>query len=234
MLNTLVAARSAGALTNLCSSAADLDKLEALFQERLGSKPLAPQNYNDPVNVATRAVPQFPALYLELASELSAAGRTNAAAECHRKAATLFEQLQTQYAGNPDLLAQLYLSSIQSAVQLGDLDKATAYRQKLLALKPLNARLLNGMAWTLATSANPGLRDGSIAIIYAEQAVAATSRTNAAVLDTLAAANAEAGQFDKAVATEKESIARLTAKKAIDDYTTRLKLYQTNTPYREP
>jgi serine/threonine protein kinase/tetratricopeptide (TPR) repeat protein len=241
VFRTLAAAHSARALTNLCSSADDLDKLEALFQERLGFKPLAPDNFGDPVNVATRTVPQFPALYLELASELSAAGRTNEAAECRRKAATQFEQLQTQfeqlqtqYAGNPDLLAQLYLSRIQSSVAQGQMDEAKAYREKLLALKPHNASLLNDMAWTLATSANPGLRDGSIAVFFAEQAVAATGRTNGVILDTLAAAYAEAGQFDKAVAAENESIARLTAKKAIDGFTTRLNLYQTNTPYREP
>jgi hypothetical protein len=57
-------------------------------------------------------------------------------------------------------------------------------------------------------------------------------------LDTLAAAHAEAGDFVKAVSVEKEAIGLLTEKKAekkvIDDYTTRLRLYETNAPYRKP
>ena len=151
LLNTLTAARSARALTNLFSSADQLDKLEALFQERLGSKPLAPQNRDDPANVAMRAVPQFPALYFELASELSAAGNTNAAAECRRRAVALPEELRTQYATNTDLLAQLYLNLIQSLVTQGQLDEVKPYREKVLALKPHNASSLNDLAWTLAT-----------------------------------------------------------------------------------
>jgi serine/threonine protein kinase/tetratricopeptide (TPR) repeat protein len=141
--NTLNAACSARSLTNLFSSADQLGKLELLFHERLGSKPLLPDDFNDPANVASRDVPQFPALYLELANELSVAGRTNAAAECRGKAAALLEQLQTQNAGNPDLLAQVYLNYIQSAVGQDELDEAGKYREKLVVLKPHNAGLLN-------------------------------------------------------------------------------------------
>ena len=233
VLGTLTDARSARALTNLFSSADQLDKLEALFQERLGSKPLAPQNYSDPVNVATRAVLQFPALYFELASELSAAGRTNAAAECRRKAANLFEQLQTQYPGNPDLLAPLYLNFIQSAVKQGDLGRAKTYREKLLALKPHDASSLNDMAWTLATSANPGLRDGSIAVFFAEQAVEATGRKDGEILDTLAAAYAESGQFTNAVLTEQEGMSRLTNSAEKFVFAQHRSLYQSSIPYRD-
>jgi serine/threonine protein kinase/tetratricopeptide (TPR) repeat protein len=233
IFGTLAAASSARALTNLFSSADELDKLESLFQERLGSKPLAPNSNGDPANVAMRDVPQFPDLYLELARELTAAGSTNEATKCRRKAATLIEQLQTRYADNPDLLARLNLSCIQSAVQQGDLDKAKAYCQKLLALKPLNASSLNEIAWNFATSAEPGLRDGSNAVAFAEQAVAMTSRTDANILDTLAGAYAQAGQFDKAVATEREAMS-LSPKGKTDQYFAQcLSLYQSSIPYRD-
>jgi hypothetical protein len=50
-------------------------------------------------------------------------------------------------------------------------------------------------------------------------------------LDTLAAAYAEAGQFERAVTTQREAI-RLIGKN--DDYEKRLKLFEAHQPYRKP
>ena len=61
----------------------------------------------------------------------------------------------------------------------------------------------------------------------------AHSRANASYLDTLAAAFAEAGDFAKAVTVQKEAIALLRSEKEIQDYASRLKLYESNTPYHE-
>jgi len=100
-----------------------------------------------------------------------------------------------------------------------------------------DAMACNSLAWQFATCPDPQARDGASAIAAAEKAVADTKKTNAKYpiyADTLAAAYAEAGNFEKAVAVEKEAIALLTDTKAIADYTTRLRLYETNTPYREP
>jgi serine/threonine protein kinase len=123
LFDPLIAARSARAMTNLFSSADQLEKLESLFQERLGTKPLLPDDGSDPVNVAKRAVPQFPALYLELASELTAAGSTNQAAECRRKANALIEQLQTQSRTNAGVLDTLHGSLTEEVKTLLDAGK---------------------------------------------------------------------------------------------------------------
>ena len=77
------------------------------------------------------------------------------------------------------------------------------------------------------------VRDGKAAITLAEKAVSLTSRANADFVDTLAAAFAEAGQFTNAVSAENKAIGLLTNQKVIDDYSARLKLYESNTPYRE-
>jgi tetratricopeptide (TPR) repeat protein len=69
------------------------------------------------------------------------------------------------------------------------------------------AELLNQCAWFLAYCVDPNARDGASAVAFAEKAVAATSRTNANFLDTLSAAYAETGQFDKAIIIEREAIA---------------------------
>jgi TPR repeat protein len=89
------------------------------------------------------------------------------------------------------------------------------------------------LAWLLATCVIPEVRDGSGATSFAEKAVAATNRKDPEMLDTLAAACAEAGQFAKAAGAEKEAIALVSDEKTKKEYLSRLKLYESNTPYRE-
>ena len=96
-----------------------------------------------------------------------------------------------------------------------------------------SAQSLNNLAWLLATCDDPKVRDGAGAVKFAEQAVAKTERKNPINLETLAAAYAEAGQFDKAVNAENEAIALLQNEEQKNDYTTRLKLYESNSPYHE-
>ena len=102
------------------------------------------------------------------------------------------------------------------------------------SLKTGSPNALNSAAWDLATSPEPEMRDGSNAVVFAEKAVALTSRTNANILDTLAAAYAGLGQFDKAVAAQQEAIGLLKGERAkADGYLERLSLYESSKPYRE-
>jgi serine/threonine protein kinase/tetratricopeptide (TPR) repeat protein len=94
-----------------------------------------------------------------------------------------------------------------------------------------NPGSLNWFAWTFATSDNPELRDGRTAILLAGKAVAATSRTNHEILDTLAAAYAEAGQFTNAAETEKEALS-LVGDEFRDDYKSHLRLYESGSAFR--
>jgi uncharacterized protein len=92
----------------------------------------------------------------------------------------------------------------------------------------------NNLAWILATSQDPAVRDGAAAVFYAEKAVAARQRQDAMTLDTLAAAYAELGDFEKAVKTQEEVVALPpTGKEPESDYRSRLKLYRDHVPYRE-
>ena len=88
------------------------------------------------------------------------------------------------------------------------------------------------MAWTLATNPDPKLRDGRRAVDFAEKAIAATNRKDPKVLDTLAAAYAELGQFMDAVRCEQEAIALPGDDQLKNRFTSRLKLYESNSPYR--
>ncbi|MBI3849306.1 MAG: tetratricopeptide repeat protein [Verrucomicrobia bacterium] len=92
---------------------------------------------------------------------------------------------------------------------------------------------MNELAWILATSRDSAIRNGSNALSYAEQAVEGTKRKDPEFLDTLAAAYAEAGEFAKAADVQREAIGLCQDEKTKNDLTTRLKLYESNTPFRE-
>jgi tetratricopeptide (TPR) repeat protein len=66
---------------------------------------------------------------------------------------------------------------------------------------PESAWNLNAYAWVLATSPVASLRDGALAVRVAERLISSveTDEMDSAYLDTLAAAHAEAGSFDRAI-----------------------------------
>jgi tetratricopeptide (TPR) repeat protein len=82
----------------------------------------------------------------------------------------------------------------------GRVQDAMAEYTSALRISPENLAALSNLAWLLATSADPSLRDGSEAVRLAERAESASSRseTHPTVLRILAAAHAEAGQFAEA------------------------------------
>jgi eukaryotic-like serine/threonine-protein kinase len=92
-----------------------------------------------------------------------------------------------------------------------------------------DAESLNDIAWLLATCEVSEVRDGPAAVSFAEKAVAATNRKRPGILDTLAAAYAEAHQFANAVRAQKEAIALQDG----IDFRLRLSLYEDDTPYRD-
>jgi len=91
----------------------------------------------------------------------------------------------------------------------------------------------NDYAWLLSTSYSDELRDGQLALSYAERAVAQIE--TAAYLDTLAAAYAELGQFAEAITTQEQAMALVSELQseeamALADH---LQAYQRGQPWRE-
>ncbi len=82
----------------------------------------------------------------------------------------------------------------------GEIKEAIAAWQQSLSFDPENADAANNIAWVRATAADPDLRDGREALELAQRALR-DGGENAVVLRTLAAAQAENGQFAKAIAT---------------------------------
>ena len=95
-----------------------------------------------------------------------------------------------------------------------------------------SAQAFNDYAWQLATSKFDGLRNGTLALDQAIKAVAVEA--SAAFLDTLAAAYAELGDFEQAVATQEKALAGIDEDDAMrEGFEDRLAHYQRSQPWRE-
>jgi len=112
---------------------------------------------------------------------------------------------------------------------------AVKYFIKALDQRPDEVALLNKAGWILATAIDPAARDPRQALVYAQHAVALTGRQDARSLDTLAAAYAEAGRWDEAIATGTEAlaVARARGERGFPDVLVeRLARYRAHLPIR--
>jgi hypothetical protein len=83
----------------------------------------------------------------------------------------------------------------------GQFKEAVAYYRQALELRPDRPEVLNNLAWLLATCADATIRDGQEAVTLASRACELTGYQKTIYLGTLAAAYAEAGQFEAAIRT---------------------------------
>lgn len=91
----------------------------------------------------------------------------------------------------------------------------------------------NELAWIRATCPDPPFRDGKQAVALAMEACKLTAWQNGTYLDTLAAALAETGDFDKAIERQKAANALFTDPVTRAAGEARLKNYREKTPYRD-
>jgi tetratricopeptide (TPR) repeat protein len=101
---------------------------------------------------------------------------------------------------------------------------------------PDNDELANDLAWLLATCPQANVRDGTAALALAQQACMSSMHEHPNLLDTLAAAQAEAAQFSNAIKTLERAIRIAEAQKQtqlLPRLRYRLALYKASRPYRQ-
>jgi tetratricopeptide (TPR) repeat protein len=115
----------------------------------------------------------------------------------------------------------------------GDLDGAIADYTRAIELHPKYVPAYNNMAWLLATAADAAVRDGRKAVEYARLACQITDFKAENHLDTLAAAYAEAGDYEQAASWQQKAITASEDNAFRTKAQERLTLYRNGKPYHE-
>ena len=138
-------------------------------------------------------------------------------------------QIKPQFAPAEEAMAAALQSSGQSA-------QALAHWRKALTLEPVSIGALSGTAWLLATAPDANIRNGTEAVALAEKANEIASGKSPDVLDTLAAAYAETGDFVKAREFADRALDLAVAQKDKDLSTAiraRIQLYNAGKPFHD-
>jgi protein O-mannosyl-transferase len=118
---------------------------------------------------------------------------------------------------------------------LGRMAESVQHLEIAVQYAPERTDALNNLAWTLATTADATVRDGTRAVQLAERACELTHYKITIYVGVLAAAYAEAGQFEDAMATAQKAIA-LAEKSGEQNLLQKnqelLELYRAHKPYR--
>lgn len=114
---------------------------------------------------------------------------------------------------------------------LGRYADAIADYDHAIQLDSHSANAYRGSAWLLATCPDGSIRDATLAVERAELAIQYDEKADSISYDTLAAAQASAGDFRTAVQTIRRAI-EIAPNNERDVYQNRLVLYQRAKPYR--
>ncbi len=169
--------------------------------------------------------PEYISAYINLSNNLTKLGKSD-------EAVTQLSEALKIKPNNPSIHRRL--GDIMT--QQGKFKEAIQYYREAYRLNPESYNIANKLAWTLATSPAPELRNAEEAVKLAEFACEKTKHNNPIILDTLAAAYAEAGRFQDAIKTSQKALALAQSKKQQDlanDINNRIDLYKAHKPFYE-
>ena len=175
---------------------------------------------------ATRISPDFFEAYFNLGLELAKKNRVNEAIDAWLNTVRIRPSFA---AGQENLGYAFYLQ--------GKFADSLTHLRLALEADPDRVSDLNLAASVLATCPDSSLRNGADALALADRAQTLTHGQDAAILDTVSAAYAEAGRFPNAIEVEHEAIKVATqqGKTALTDtLKAHLTRYESNAPLREP
>jgi len=172
-------------------------------------------------------IPNQPEAQYNLASAFLRKGRIDEAIVHYQKALQLRPQSADAHANLGSAL-----------LEKGRVREAMAEYTKALQISPENVAALSNLAWLLATSADAYLRNGSEAVVLAERAESASSRSDnhATVLRIVAAAYAETGRFAEAKEAAQKALetANVQGNTVLaDELQGELALYELGLPYHK-
>ncbi|HUB80320.1 MAG TPA: tetratricopeptide repeat protein [Bryobacteraceae bacterium] len=178
--------------------ALEIEPGDAAFRVSLGEALTSAGRPDDAIVELRRALgaggANAPARYA-LGRAFDRKGESQAAVEEYRRAL----QIDPQNADVHIALGDLFLSQKRPA------DALTEWRAAI-EFRPTDVALLEKTAWLLATSPEAPIRNGEQAMAFATKAMQYAARKDARLLDILAAAYAEKGDFDEAQYIESEAV----------------------------
>jgi Flp pilus assembly protein TadD len=173
-----------------------------------------------------RLAPDFAKGHKNLGDALQKSGRLDEAVDHY--------QIAVEIAGGS---AEAHNTLGVALTMIGRIDEAAIHFREAVRLKEDFPEAMNGLAWILATHPEEAVRDKTEAVRLAERAVELTDRRDAAMLDTLAAAYASAGEFGGAVSAAREALQLPASDRETrwlaQQIRRRLALYEQGKPYRE-
>lgn len=185
-------------------------------QEALGRPQLAIADYT----AAIELKPQTAIAYHNRANVFRATGKGKRALEDYTQAIRYGLRSYKVYNGR----GTIYML-------MGKWDAAIHDFKSAIAVNANDVGSHNNLAWILATCPDASLRDGNQAVTHAKRAAELLGANSFSALDTLAAAYAEAGQFEEAVRVQTHAI-QLAPPQAAGDMQKRLDLYRVGKPFR--
>ena len=210
---------------------------------------------------AVRIKPDFGLAHHQRGRTLARQGRDDAAEPALARAAELLPGLaQAQYdyallALRRDPLSESGVRALERAAALspdtaephvrlaralaarGDLGRSATESRTALRIDPRSAAAAADLGWILATHPEASARNGAEAVALLEPLAANPSAATPELLNALAAAYAEAGRFDAAVATASRAaaLARAAGQEPIAEILeSRRALYASGQPFRQP
>jgi tetratricopeptide (TPR) repeat protein len=141
--------------------------------------------------------------------------------------------LDRETANSSVVCGRAYVIRGRALQGMKDYGEAIADNNHAIRLDPESVDAYNNRAWLWATCPDAKYRDGRKAVESATKACELTRWNEPPIIDTLAAAYAESGDFAEAVKWQAKAIALLDDDKKKDDYRSRLKLYEQRKPYHE-
>lgn len=216
----------------LYEQTAELGKATHHFQQAIRFRPQDPETLTRLANVlmrqrkwaraetylrrALRLPHTDPTIHRQLGRVLAAQDEFEAAVAAFQTALQ-FNEMDVE---THEILAKVYLLCGNQRSAVTHFSQAVKYDAGRLSA-------LNSLAWIFATSPENSLRNDKLAVRYAEQCAESTEYKAPEMLDTLAAAYAEAGRFDDAVRWQTRAI-EMAPDTDKNNYRSRLKHYQSN------